>query len=330
MKRKVILGLFIVFVSLFTGCFTKSKDDILTNLKEKIEKSDSYHVVGDLEIMNNEDSYKYDIDVSFKKDDMFRVSLINKTNSHQQIILKNQEGVYVLTPSLNKSFKFQSEWPYNNSQSYLLQNLINDIENDKDVKIEQKDDMYIITTTVTYSNNKNLVNQKIYVDQNGNIKTVEVLNEEGIVKIKMNFETIDLGATFEDSYFSLNTNMNTVTIEETLKEIEDIIYPMYMPSNTYLESEDTIDLEEGERIILTFAGDSPFMIVEETVSVSENNDIIPVYGDPELLVDTFGNLTSNSASWISNGIEYYAVSEVLESDELLKVIQSISVLPVGK
>ena len=84
--------------------------------------------------MNNEDSHKYNIDVAYKEEDNFRVSLKNKTNNHEQIILKNSEGVFVLTPSLNKSFKFQSEWPYNNSQSYLLQTLVNDIKNDKKVK----------------------------------------------------------------------------------------------------------------------------------------------------------------------------------------------------
>ena len=36
--------------------------------------------------------------------------------------------VRVLTPSLNKSFKFQSDWPYNNSQVYLLQTLLSDIQ----------------------------------------------------------------------------------------------------------------------------------------------------------------------------------------------------------
>ena len=36
--------------------------------------------------------------------------------------------VRVLTPTLNKSFKFQSDWPYNNSQVYLLQTLLSDIQ----------------------------------------------------------------------------------------------------------------------------------------------------------------------------------------------------------
>ena len=56
---------------------------------------------------------------AYLKKDKFRVGLTNKTNNHEQIILKNDDGVYVITPSLNKSFKFQSDWPYNNSQIYL-------------------------------------------------------------------------------------------------------------------------------------------------------------------------------------------------------------------
>ena len=39
----------------------------------------------------------------------------------------------------------------------------------------------------------------------------------------------------------------------------------------------------GERVILTFAGDSPFMIVEETVSLEEEYVTIPVYGEPETI-----------------------------------------------
>ena len=315
-----------------TGCFNKDSNDIVKTLTKKIEKCDSYHITGELEIINHEDSYLYDIDVSYAKDDKFRVSLKNKTNNHEQIILKNDEGVFVLTPSLNKSFKFQSEWPYNNSQSYLLQTVLKDIKNDNSKTVETEKDQYIITTTVNYSNNKNLVKQKIYIDKKGNIKKVEVLNDDNIIKMKMTYNNIDYKATFDKNYFDLNQNMsyNSKTEVETVKEIEDIIYPMYMPENTYLESQDTVALEDGERVILTFAGDSPFMIVEETVSLEEEYVTIPVYGEPEMFLGTIGSVTDNSASWIVNGIEYYAVSDTLSSDELLQVVNSISVMPVGK
>lgn len=330
MKKKV-LGILLISCFLLTGCFGKGNKNIVDDLNKKVDKAKSYHITGELEIINNEDVYKYDVDVSYKKEDLFRVSLKNKTNNHEQIILKNSEGVFVLTPSLNKSFKFQSEWPYNNSQSYLLQILVKDIKSDKNKKVEEKNGEYIVTTAVNYANNKNLKTQKIYLDKKANVKKVEVLNEKGLVKMKMTYKNIDMGATFENKYFDLNENMTTnQVLEETIKTIEDVIYPMYMPENTYLESQDVVKKEVGERVILTFAGDSPFMLVEETVNVDKQHITIPVYGDPELLIDTVGSVTENSANWISNGIEYYAVSDKLGGEELLQIVKSISVMPVGK
>ena len=154
----------LICVLFFTGCGKDSNYDVIKDLTKKIEDINSYHLSGVLEIINNENSYLYDVDVAYLKDNNFRVSLKNKTNNHEQVILRNSEGVYVLTPSLGKSFKFQSEWPYNNSQSYLLHNLLNDINNDSEYGFESNDSGYIITTKVNYSNNKELVSQKIYMD----------------------------------------------------------------------------------------------------------------------------------------------------------------------
>lgn len=328
MKKKLIILFLTVFF--MTGCFNKGKSDVVKELSKKVDGINSYYIKGELKIINNEDSYLYDVEVSYKKDDNFKVDLINKTNNHEQIILKNADGVYLLTPSLNKSFKFQSDWPYNNSQIYLLQTLIKDIKNDEEKIVEEIENGYKITTGVNYANNHNLVKQYIYTDKNANITEVEILNNNNIVKMKMKFDKIDLSATYKDDYFDLNKNMKNVETETTIKEIEDVIYPMYMPENTYLKSQDTVNLDNGERIILTFAGENPFTLIEQTVDVTDEYEMTMVYGDPEILLDTIGSITTNSASFISNGIEYYAVSEVLDQKQLLEVVNSISVLPVGK
>lgn len=331
MKKIVVICLFLISCCFLTGCFGSKTNDVISSLKKAVEKAKAYHVVGELEIVNNEESYLYDVEVAYKDDDYFRVSLKNKTNNHEQIILKNETGVYVLTPSLNKSFKFQSEWPYNNSQSYLLQALVTDMDNDENKTVDISEDSTIVTTTVNYSNNKNLVSQKIYFDKKGDLKKVEVLNKDGNVKIKMTYKDIDYKASYDSDYFNLDANMNvTSTTEQTLSEIEDIIYPMYMPENTYLTSEDVISLEDGERVILTFSGESPFMIVQETVSIDDTLTSVPVYGEIEWTGDTLGVMTDNTINWISNGVEYYVVSDALESSELLEIVNSISAMPVGK
>jgi len=331
--KKYLLCIIAIVSVFMVGCGKKGENDIVKNLTKKIENSKAYHLTGTLEMINNENSYLYDVDVSYQKEENFRVSLKNQTNNHEQIILKNSDGVYVLTPSLNKSFKFQSEWPYNSSQSYLLQSILDDITSDKERKYEETENGYVFITKVNYSNNPNLKNQKITIDKDLNFKSVEVMDENGNMQIKMEFNDIDLKATYVDNYFDLKENVSASSIESTttpVTKIEDIIYPMYIPENTSLTSQDTVTTTNGERVILTFSGDKPFMLVQETVTKTDEFVTIPVNGEPILFADTVGAKTDTSITWLSNGLEYYLVSDILTDDELISVAKSVSSLPVIK
>ena len=329
LKKIIILCLAIFFI---TGCASYNEKSIVKDLNKKINKINAYHIEGNMEIYNGDDVYKYDVKSSYEND-KYRVSLINKTNNHEQIILRNDDGVYVLTPSLNKSFKFQSNWPDNSSQVYILKSLQNDINEDKKIKLEDKNGIYILTTKLANTNNKNLVKQKIYLDKNLNITKVEVLDNEDNMQIKMIYNSFDTKATFNDKYFSVSENMKVAEKEEsktTMNTLEDAIYPMYLPSGTYLSNEETIKNEGNNRKILSFQGESPFILVEETASMADDLQIIPVYGDPTMIVDTIGALSDSSVNFITNGVEYYIASESLTTQEIIQVAKSISSLPVMK
>lgn len=142
--------IFILFVILFviSGCNKSDDKKILINFKNKILESKSYKLNGVMEIVSNEEKYTYNIMVSYKKDDYYNVTLKNQISGHEQVLLKNKDGVYVITPELNKSFKFQSEWPNNSSQAYLLKSIVNDINNDVSSKVENNNDNIIITSKV--------------------------------------------------------------------------------------------------------------------------------------------------------------------------------------
>lgn len=323
--------------------------------------------------------------------------------------------VSVVTPSLNKSFKFQSDWPYNNSQIYLLTSILEDLLEDEDREFKTNGDGYYFSSSVNYPNNKSLVKQKVYVDKDANITKAEVVDKDDNIQIVMEFKTQEYNKKFDKNYFELsellkinsksstsnntteerksttetennnsgstndsqtqnnetttnnsnsstnsNTNNNSNSSENTnnttnnstnqstteeSKEnqeansekkteqtatIDDVIYPMYLPSNTYLTSQETVDTKDGQRLILTFGGDSSFVLVEETVGYSEDGLVIPVSGEFDFLSDVIGVIGTNSLTWHSNGIEYYMVSETVETSELVEIARSISVLPVSK
>lgn len=117
--------------------------------------------------------------------------------------------VYVVTPSLNKSFKFDSVWPENSSQAYLLQNLVTDIKNDNEKTFEKNEKGYVIKSKVNYPNNEELVYQKIYFDKDMNITGVEVYNNEDIIKIKVTYKNVNLKAKLKEDDFVLEDLIDT-------------------------------------------------------------------------------------------------------------------------
>lgn len=327
--KKILFAIICCF--LVVGCGKYNEKDAYKELSEKVASLSSYHLTGELLIYRGEDSYTYDVDVAYQKDDYYRVSLINKVNNHEQIILRNQDGVYVLTPSLNKSFKFQSDWPYNNSQIYLLERIFTDLKKDEKRTLEKVENGYVFTSKVNYSNNANLVTQKVHVNEKLELEKVEILNNNDSIEMSMTFTNIDEKKEFDTNYFQLEKNMDGKEASKTtMNELDAIIYPMYIPTNTYLTSQDKVKLDSGERIILTFDGESPFMLVEETATVSKELETNIVYGDPYPISDTIGAVTDYSITWTSNGVDYSLVSESLNLEEMINVAESISVSAIAK
>ena len=287
-----------------------------------------------MSIISNEDEFVYNLQVDVKDNKYYKVSLINTISNHEQIILKNDDGVYVVTPDVNRSFKFTSNWPNNSSQIYLLESLVKDVISDTNVKFNNN----IIEAKVNYPNNAKLVSESIYIDDNYNVKKVEVKDEDNKVMLKMEVDKIDYKPSFGDDYFKLNESVQEETTEKKKKEdcvesenntcdvsniLEDIIYPLYVPGDTYLTSKDTIDTDEGNRIILTFAGVSPFILVEETSSINEEMEIIPVNGEPLLMGGGLALLSDNSLYWSVNGVDFYLTSKTLNGSEMMMIAESI-------
>ena len=380
MKKIIVLAIgLMLFV---TGCGSKSEEDLIAKFEKNVSNSKSYTLKGNMEILSNEETFTYSIEANYLQDDFYKVTLVNQTNNHEQIILKNNDGVYVVTRALNKSFKFQSEWPSNSSQSYILSSLVKDIKSDDNQVWEEQDKNYVIKTAVNYPNNSSLTYQKIYFDKDMNLEKVEVYDKEDIVNIKVVFSSIDLKSGLKEEDFLLedlidmnaetkedstnnenknnnqedntsnNNETNNTTEENTTNEtsnntttnenenideeceneecdtkssniLDSIIYPLYIPSETYLSNSEEIDTDEGNRMILTFAGDKNFVLIEEVASVASDFEIIPVYGDPIMLSDTIAAKSANSMYWTSDNVSYYLTSNDLSTEEMVTIAESL-------
>jgi outer membrane lipoprotein-sorting protein len=329
MKKIIILSLAIL--TLVCGCGKTNKETVIKKFASDVNGSKSYKLTGKMEITNDEDTFKYDLEAIYLKDNNYKVTLVNQTNNHEQIILRNKEGVYVITPSLNKSYKFDSVWPDNSSQSYLLKPILNDLQKDEKSEYTEEKDYYVVKSSVNYPNNTELTYQKVYFNKNKVIDHVEVYNKDNNVKIKVNFSGVNLKFNAKEDDFKLDEYIkkddgNECSDEDCANKsgaIENIIYPLYIPANTFLSGTDKVNNETTNRVILTFKGDKDFVLVEEKSTPSAVFETIPIYGDPLILNDTIAALSTNSMSWTNDGMSYYLVSNKLSTNELVSVASSL-------
>ncbi len=362
---KKIFLLIIAILLCVTGCGKFTKEDALKKLEKKIN-TESYTLKGTMQIISNEEKFDYSLTVNAYDKQFYKVALVNQTNNHEQVILKNEDGVYVITPALNKSFKFQSEWPNNSSQAYILENILKDLKDDTNMKFEETEEGYSLKSTVNYPNNTELSYQKVICDKDMKIQEIQVYDINDTVKISVVVNDLNYKAKLDKKDFLLediikedvetsDTNGTTCegnncdnkcqdseckdsTCEKEKCEditssnvIDEIIYPLYIPNNTYLSNSEKIDLENGNRVILTFSGEKDFVLVEETSKVSNEFEVIPIYGDPQVMSTSVAAVGANSIYFSANNIDYYIASEEMSTEEMLNVASSLgnSVLVVG-
>ena len=148
----------------------------------------------------------------------------------------------------------------------------------------------------------------------------------------MKVTDIDYSPIFKNGYFKVNGALKSVKTEKNEKtaKIDSSIYPLSLPSGTKLADEEKVDKTNGNRIIMTFEGEKPFVLVEETANVNDEMTVVPTLGEPYMLMDTIGAMTENSLTWTSGGIEYYLVSDVMNQNELVDIASSINVMPTMK
>ncbi|MEN2769214.1 LolA family protein [Ornithinibacillus xuwenensis] len=333
MTKKSSIWMIFVFglVLILAACGEKSQEDVVKKLGENMESLSGYKANVEMKMNTGQEAQTYKIDVWHKKEDFYRVALSNNQEDKSgQIILKNKDGVFVLTPELKKSFKFQSEWPENSSQPYLYQSLIEDIVNDKEAEFTADEKHYIFKTKTNYQSNNNLPYQQIYFDKESYTPTlVKVLDTDGNAIVEVKFTSFELDPSFSDKDFEIEQNMASAMPEDLptsgdgMPEELSVMVPV-QTAGAELEDRVEVELEDGKRVISTYTGEKSFTLVQEKRNVVETlTSPVEVEGDIVNLGFALGALSENAVEWDYNGMNFYLASDQLTKEELLEVAQSV-------
>ncbi|MEJ9279632.1 outer membrane lipoprotein carrier protein LolA [Ureibacillus thermosphaericus] len=330
MRHKVII-FFVLLLSVvvLSACGKDSKEEVLEKLHEKWAEGKGYELDATMEIKTGNEPRVYDVNVWHTQPDFYRVEVSQKDENVTQMIIRNKEGVFVVTPSLKKTYKFQSEWPKQNSQPYLIGALAEDLLADENVVMEETEDSYIFTAA-TRNNHKSIMpTQRVTVDKKTLLpKSVSILDESEEEQMLITFKKIDLGVQHKEKEYAVEQftkeNEPNVATEKESTEFQTH-YPILTWGNTTLVDEKRIENDGVERVILTFEGDKSFTLVQEPIELGESATI-PVFqpGDPLDLGFTIGAITDHSISWEKDGISFFIASNDLTKEELIEVAASVT------
>lgn len=330
MRKKWVItwSVFIGLIIVLAGCGSPSQDKVMSKLEETVADMTGYKSEVTMTMHTGQEEQSYEIDVWFQEDDFYRVSLSNPNDEQgSQVILKNEDGVFVLTPALNKSFKFQSDWPEQSSQTYLFQSLVKDVMEDPEAAFEVTDDHFVFTTKTNYQNNHTLPSQKVFFHKKTYTPShVHVLDQDQEVVVEVTFSTFDMNPSFAADDFTLDENMASAQEDAPVYQEEDvftILYPLETLGSE-LETKKEVELEDGERVIMTFAGEKHFTIIQEKKTVAETSTPEEMSGEVVDLGFTQGALTSNSIEWSYHGVDFIIASDDLTKDELIEVARSVT------
>ena len=327
MKKKImIIAAAAVVVIAFLFLFLREKP-FEDRLQQTLGSLNSYLLEGVMEVAEGEDTKSYDVSVNYLKQDdqdYFRVAMKDSGMDQEQEIIRNAEGVFVVTPTLNQIFKFQGNWPSNSLKPYLLQSM-REIAADESAQIEQTEEGYQISAGVTYPNNRNFTQQEMVFSDDLKIKSVQIFDDDHMLQMKMLFSKVDYepGLTAED--FQVPQQLEKETAAEPITD-EDL--PL-MPMETFgavLSNSSVVENDGKVQYVLEYTGEKNFTIVEEVAESEETTQTIIMSGSLVDGLNMVGRYDGNHMTSVINSVRYTIYSDDLSEEEMSAVLQSMQVV----
>jgi outer membrane lipoprotein-sorting protein len=334
-----------VCVSVFlVGCGEKDVADVVQDVDRVVNDLESYEGAGTMTLHAGEKQQAYDVEVWYQNPHFYRIALHNTEKDITQIVLRNDEGVFVLTPHLKKSFRFQSDWPDNQGQVYLYQTLAKSIVADVDRQFVSEDEAYVFDVAANYQNSS-LVRQKIWLNKDNYApKKVEIADGNGNIMVDVVFNNFKFDKEFEEDAFDMERNMSASAmtslpvvaegengeLAETLVEEKDVeaesfgIYePTYLPEGVHQHDIKEMQAAGNKAMALRYSGTYNFTILE---SQPKDRMVTAQQGKMIDLGYTIGVLTGDDMKtlhWTYNGIEFRLSAGEMPEEEMINVAQSV-------
>lgn len=333
MRRfKWLLAFLLILMVFSTGCGQKDVGDIVEDIDKTLSSLKSYKSVGTMKIQTGENPQEYSVEVWYKEPHYYRIALNNVKSQITQIVLRNDDGVFVLDPSLNKSYRFKSDWPESNGAVYLFHSLASSIIDDGERLYSQEEDIYQFEVKANYQN-KTLTKQKIWMDKDLKPIKVVVFDPKQTQIVEMSFTEFEFDVDFDNDAFDTKRNLSgwglnslPAMANPDNEKSFGIIEPSYIPNGITRNTPKIVNKEEGKSVVIKYTGEFNYNLVEsrpkETMVVAPDMSQTKIV-DLDFGIGILTEMTdARSLSWIYEGVDFKLTGD-LPANEMILVAKSV-------
>lgn len=323
---KKIFSMFMLgLLLLLSSCTSSDSSDEVTKVTKYISDLNSYSLASTMTINRVDKNVSINVSVDYLTPSYYKVSFKSQ-DGNEQIIIKNAGGVYVLTPSLNKEFKFDSDWPLNSSHAYLLEAINKDIKADSTATGVTESEEIKIECAIQHKTNQNLAKMR-YTCSSSDLKPKNTvfLNDKGDEVIKVDFNTFTPNSKLTEDYFSEKKYLTEQEEGPTSGEEESTMAEVaagYELEGNSLKASTTAE----DTIILCYSGEKPYTIIVQKAIAYSEVVAISNYDSIEILDSGLCFLNDSSMKYYLNDYEITIYSTALSVEEYLNIASAITLV----
>ncbi len=322
MNKKWLLAVgSVIVVGVVVFLFVLKANSLKKTIKE-VEAYKDYEMVSHMEVLENDELKSYQVTstyASINDFEYFKIELYDKSLNQSQIIVRNSEGVFVLTPTLNQAFAFQSDWPSNSFKPYFYHSLVSFLKENKKEKVK---DGYIVSGDIEYKNDPRIKKQEVKFDKNLAPVYVSVFDENDTEIVKLTVSSFKSDLSLSVDAFKEDLLMKSAKSKYTSVSSSLPLYPVALMGST-LDNEKTTVIDDVTNHILKFTGSKSFTIIESALSASDTMQIVSVDSEMIDLIDGVAYSSLNQLTYVSSGIVSSIYSHDLTDSEMLAVLSSM-------
>ncbi|MCL6626630.1 LolA family protein [Alicyclobacillus shizuokensis] len=302
------------------GCGAPTQRSVNAKLQSQMQTlaDKNYKSTAMMTVQMDNGAQTYYIETWYDGPDVYLIKLGDDQKNINQVIVKNKTGMFIVSPSLQKVFRFNGNWAQNQGHIYLYNQILQQILAGDHVKMKHTGDAWTFDMPVTPKNDVVSKEQVTIDPKTMHPRQVVLYDGDGKAMVTIKFTQFQTGVRFGESDFNPQKIAESGT-KQAMAEVSDSDFGYVRPDIDGLGDrlQALIDTKGQDTVILRYGGSHAFTLSEQRPSPGDSGladaQLVDLYGVPALYD---GSGDSKRLVWVHNGVEFGLTSQDLSLEQM--------------